>query len=107
MCTYSPESQLHHGLHQEKCGQQVEGIDSLLQYCVQISALQGSNGMNLSEQVQRMASKIIKILEHLSCEDRLKEIVLLSLGKRKLWGDIIVAFQYLRRAYRKDVGDSL
>ena len=63
--------------------------------------------MNLSEQVQRMASKIIKILEHLSCEDRLKEIVLLSLWKRKLWGDIIVAFQYLSRAYRKDVGDSL
>ena len=54
-----------------------------------------------------MASKIIKGLENLSCEDRLKEIVLLSLGKRKLWGDIIVAFQYLRRAYRKDVGDSL
>ena len=27
MCGHSPESQLHPGLHQEKCGQQVEGGD--------------------------------------------------------------------------------
>lgn len=79
---------------------------SPLQYCVQISGFQ-RNGMNLSEQLLRMAPKIIKRLEHLSCEDRLKEVGLLSIDKRKLWADIIVAFQYLRRAYRKDGRDSL
>ena len=33
MCTHSPESQLSPGLHQEKCGQQVEGGDSLPLLC--------------------------------------------------------------------------
>ena len=30
MCAHSPESQLYLGLHQKKCGQQVEGGDSAL-----------------------------------------------------------------------------
>jgi len=33
MCTCSPEGQLYPGLHQEKCGQQVEGRDSALLLC--------------------------------------------------------------------------
>ena len=45
--------------------------------------------------------RMIKGLEHLSYEDRLRELGMFSLEKRRLCRDLTAAFQYLTGAYRK------
>ncbi|GAB0193864.1 hypothetical protein GRJ2_001851700 [Grus japonensis] len=58
--------------------------------------------MDLFEQVQRRAIKMIQGLGHLFYEDRLRELGLFSLEERRLWDNFIVAFQYLQGACKKN-----
>ena len=69
-----------------------------LKSAIVTQSLAASTGAGL---IQTQRAQFLCNLFH-TYEERLRELGLFSLEKRRLWGDLIVAFQYLKGAYKQE-----
>jgi len=73
-----------------------------LEYCMQAWDPQHKEDAELLERAHRRATRMIRGLEHVLYDDRLKELSVFSRVMRRLWGDLITVFGYLKGHYKQE-----
>ena len=86
-------------------GQASPGLPHLGSPGTHFWALWYKNDKDLRERVQQRATKMIKGLEHLPYEERLGDLGLFSLKKRRLRGNLINVYKYLKCGSQRDMAN--